>query len=212
MEKNPRIGRHYRNLIHQGDESDGWTRKRAVFSIKELEKLVKVENLRVLSLGCGLGYECEEWKKKNNYVIGGDLNERYIKNAKSKGYADETFFVDLMLPINQQSESWDVIYSSEVFEHLLTPQPFISESYRLLKKGGFLLITTDNPCNFRNLVKMMKQDSTYFHVDGHNQYFSPADMKKLLESNGFEILKLKNIGNWPLAELGQVYLVIAKKI
>jgi len=199
----------HRELAHQDDSDDGWARRRARFSIRNLRGLTEVRDLDVLVLGCGMGYECEEWKKLGNRVVAAEMKDEYIKNALK--YADKTFFCDLMEPIKQKGSSFDVIYCSETFEHLLSPQPFIGECHRILKKGGYLVLTTDNPCNAKNMIRMLRQDSRYFHKDGHNQFCSPKDMSRLLQRNGFQVLKTKNIGRWRLPALGDVYMMIARK-
>lgn len=43
--------------------------------------------------------------------------------------------------------SVDIIYCSEVLEHLLDPAPFISEWRRVLRPGGMALVTTPNEPN-----------------------------------------------------------------
>jgi 2-polyprenyl-3-methyl-5-hydroxy-6-metoxy-1,4-benzoquinol methylase len=197
-------------LKQQDDSDDGWARKRAKFAIKNLKGFIDVKGLKVLVLGCGMGYECEELKKLGNFVIACDMNKKYIENAKK--YSDKTFFCDLMEKIDQEDESFDVVYCSETVEHLLSFHPFVDECKRVLKKEGFLVITTDNPCNIRNIMRMITQNSKYFHHDGHNHYYSPRDMSRILNKNGFQILKIKTIGRWFFASLGDAYLVIAKKI
>ena len=202
----------HRELTHQDDHDDGWARRRARFSIRSLKELPSVNSVKgldVLVLGCGMGYECEEWKNLDNRVTACDMKEKYVKNARK--YSDKTFFCDLMENIKQKDRSFDVVYCSETFEHLLSPQPFIGECNRVLKRNGYLVLTTDNPCNAKNIMRMLRQDSRYFHKDGHNQFCSPKDMKRLLERNGFRVLKTKNIGRWRFASLGDVYMMIARK-
>ena len=199
----------YSELHHQDDFDDGWARERTKFSIINLKDFINVKNLRILILGCGMGYECDEWKKLGNQVTACDINKKYIKHAKR--YADDTFLCDLMDRIDVDDESYDLIYCSETFEHLLSTQPFLNECKRILKKDGFLVITTDNPCSIKNIIRMVFQNSIYFHTSGHFQYFSPRDMKKLLEKNGFEVLRTRNIGNWYFSSLGDVYLTISHK-
>lgn len=203
--------KHYLSLKHQDSHDDGWARKRANVSMKALKEFLEPVNQRVLVLGCGMGYECEEWKKRGNYVVGCDINKKYLEHAKLKGYADKSFFCDLMVGIKQKDEMFDIVYCSETFEHLFKAQPFISECKRVLKKGGYLILTTDNPCNIKNIMKMLLQKSGYFHTEGHLQYYSPRDMKKLIRDNNFEVLKIRSLGRFHLAFLGDVYLVIARK-
>lgn len=191
-------------MKHQNDFDDGWARKRARMSIRNLKKIIEVRGLSVLILGCGMGYECDEWKKLGNYVEACDINPKYISHTKR--YAHKTFSCDLMKKIPKPDRKFDVVYCSETFEHLLSPQPFMNECRRILKDRGFLIMTTDNPSNIKNIIRMVFQNSSYFHSAGHYQFYSPKDMKNLLEVNGFNVLKIKNMGI-----LGAVYMVIARR-
>ena len=47
-----------------------------------------------------------------------------------------------------EDESVDFVYSSEVVEHLLSPESFFAEIRRVLKKNGYFLLTTMNQPNF----------------------------------------------------------------
>lgn len=115
-----------------------------------------------------------------------------------------------MKKIPKEDNSYDIIYCSEVFEHLLKEEPFISECKRVLVNNGYLVLTTDNPCGVKNIIRMIKQDSWFFHIEGHNQYYSPRDMKKLFEKNQFEVLFLKAIGRIIFSSLGDCYLIIGR--
>lgn len=201
----------YNELKHCNEIDDNWARKRAQKSIKELSRFTKPSNLNILDLGCGLGYECEEWKRLGNHVVGADLNGKWLKYAKEHGFVDETFRCDLMLPIKQKSETYDIVYCSEVFEHLPKLGPLISETKRVLKKGGYLIVTTDNPCNIRNIARMLRQDSGYFESEGHLHYYSPKNLAKIMANNGFQVISVKTLGRWILPSLGDCYLLIAKK-
>jgi len=201
----------YKQLKHVNEIDDGWARKRAITCIKELSKFISLTNLTILVLGCGQGYECEEWKRLKNRIVGADFNKDLLWHAKKNNSVDKIILCDLMEPINQKSESYDIVYCSEVFEHLPKLQPIISEAKRILKNGGYFVITTDNPCGIRNMARMLWQDSRYFEVEGHLHYYSPKRLKKIMEDNGFRVISIKTIGNWVLPSLGDCYMLIAKK-
>lgn len=86
--------------------------------------------------------------------------------------------------IPEPNESFDAILCTEVFEHIPNPILAIKEFSRLLKKDGYLIITAPF-CS-------MTHFAPYHYYSGFNSYF----YKEHLYSNGFEILELRENGNY----------------
>jgi len=94
---------------------------------------------KILDIGCGNGDFTEEIRKLGFDICGIDINPPSIKNFPKKGYT----VVDIQhdkypYPAN----SFDVIFSKSVIEHLREPDHMLEEAYRLLKPGGTLLCLT----------------------------------------------------------------------
>jgi SAM-dependent methyltransferase len=52
-------------------------------------------------------------------------------------------------------ESIDVVVSTEVFEHIYHhPMGYLKECWRVLRRGGLLLLSTPNPTTFANAVRL----------------------------------------------------------
>jgi 2-polyprenyl-3-methyl-5-hydroxy-6-metoxy-1,4-benzoquinol methylase len=203
-----------------------WETKRAKFCKKELEELIEIKNKEILVLGCGNGKECSVWKKTNLYrerneITACDIDKKEIEKARENSDIDYLFYQNLEKKIDLtritagknflEKKIFDIIYCSEVLEHLHQIDTILSEANRLLKTNGFFVITTDNPCNLQNAFRTLNQNSWFYHVPGHVQFYSPKDLKKKLQENGFETIKIKTLGNLLLPELGENYLIIAKK-
>lgn len=92
------------------------------------------------------GGPCHEWE-----FLGLDGSEPDLQMARS--YLSRLPFTvhlhrtDFIPRVDLPDQSADVIYCSEVIEHLLDPVPFIREWRRLLRPGGFVLVTTPNQPN-----------------------------------------------------------------
>ena len=129
------------NVEHVSLEDDGWARRRA----KEALRFVEWEKLRVLNAGCGPGFDSEEFKKAGHYVVGIDFDKRLVDFASEHGFQDEGKVVDLNKRLPFKDNEFDVVFCSEVVEHLPAIEGFFGECNRVLRKGGRLLVTTDNP-------------------------------------------------------------------
>lgn len=101
--------------------------------------------LKMLNLGCGNRYH-NEW-----------INLDFIsKNDKVIAY-------DLHNPLPYENESMDVVYSSHVLEHFSKSHvpEFLSECFRILKKGGILRIAVpDLEQLARNYIHFLEDAKT----------------------------------------------------
>ena len=99
-------------------------------------------------------------------------------------------FVCTLDNIPQKDNSYDAVLCTEVLEHVEYPQKVINELYRVLKKGGKLLLTT--PQQF-----MVHQKPYNFY------YFTKYGLASLLADAGFKKFKITPQGGyfWALGDI-----------
>jgi 2-polyprenyl-3-methyl-5-hydroxy-6-metoxy-1,4-benzoquinol methylase len=126
---------------------------------------------------------------------------RYLKHDVSRGipYPDETF---------------DVVHSSELIEHLIDTEFFLRECRRVLKIGGKLVISTPNLHYWRNIVEWIRGNQFFFvdyHAvqEGHVRYFCPKTLSTLAHGARFRNIRTKTIGDWGS---GNVFLKIVARL
>ena len=130
-----------------------------------LAKRQHQEMTKIVDLGCGPGTNVFDVfdacaGHKNVQWFGLDLNQREAALGASRSLyrANER----KMQPIHFMSgdifklpfadNSIDILISSEVVEHLPDPVPALQEMRRVLKPGGYAMVTTPNPRNLPELV------------------------------------------------------------
>lgn len=110
---------------------------------------------------------------------------------------------DLNDAIAIPEQSFDIIVSAEVIEHLENPRAVAREWFRLLRPGGTLVFSTPNNESLRSLIALL--------LRGHFVYFSdtcyPAhitalvrkDIERILTEAGFSLPQFifTNIGGIP---------------
>ncbi len=102
-----------------------------IFLLRDLFEKLQINNYRFLGLdGFALSYEIAKAKKEY-------FGKPNIDFA----------LVDLTQKLALENDSVDVIYCSEVVEHLITPENLLNEFRRVLKSGGYLILTTPNEPN-----------------------------------------------------------------
>lgn len=99
----------------------------------------------VLDLGCNGGHGTSIIGKACSHVTGVDVSPAAIAAAQAKHASDKVEFrlVDgISLPF--PSQSFDLVTSCQVIEHLAEYEAYLGEIRRVLKPGGLLLVTTPN--------------------------------------------------------------------
>ncbi len=81
------------------------------------------------------------------------------------------------------ANQFDSIIAGELIEHLNHPERFVSESARVLKTGGILILTTPNRDSLINRA------THNYHTPIHLSLFTFPELKELLEKNGFMVEK-----------------------
>ncbi len=75
-----------------------------------------------------------------------------------------------------QSESFDVVVSAEVVEHLENPREIMREWFRVLRKGGWVIFSTPNNESWRSLLSLFARG----HFAGFSDENYPAHITALL--------------------------------
>lgn len=98
----------------------------------------------LLEIGCGEGRGVEQLAPLANSYTALDKIGEIVDQLQSK-YPSYKFLQASIPPIKDlRDNSYDVIVTFQVIEHIKNDKLFLEEIYRLLKKGGKALITTPN--------------------------------------------------------------------
>ncbi|MBD2032612.1 methyltransferase domain-containing protein [Phormidium sp. FACHB-322] len=91
---------------------------------------------------------------------------------------------DLNEPVNIENETFDLILSAEVIEHLENPRALVREWLRLLKPGGLLIFSTPNNESWRSILALIFRG--HFVSFGDSSY--PAHITALVRKDISRIL------------------------
>jgi 2-polyprenyl-3-methyl-5-hydroxy-6-metoxy-1,4-benzoquinol methylase len=166
------------------------------FNLKQIEKYISPGN--ILSVGCGNGIELgvaikRGWKPEG-YEINQELVKELTKLYRVQIYSGE--FSELELKKNH----YDCIYFNHVIEHTKKPHNYLRRITGILKPGGILYIATPNINGIANKIKgfisrmrLTNKPGKYYDSWQHLFYFSPANLKYLLEEYyNFSVISISN--------------------
>ena len=139
----------------------------------------------LLDIGCATGALLETLRNRGWAVQGVEIC------LPSAHYARRVRNLEVhSLPLAENyfpAESFDVILASHLIEHLNDPAAFVKEVHRILRTGGYFLITTPNIAGFQSRLFKNRWRSAIFD---HLYLFSVKTLSKLLTQSGFEIEKV----------------------
>jgi 2-polyprenyl-3-methyl-5-hydroxy-6-metoxy-1,4-benzoquinol methylase len=197
---------------------------------------------RILDVGCvgdyaqsllHIGFREQGLKSE---IIGVDINIEGLTRLR----LPNTLAADgARLPF--KNGSFDAVLFLELLEHIYCPTGMLSESWRVLREGGNLMITTPNNFAWWNMLRYWvfaslagpmppKTYRRYLGDKDHKQFYDPLSLMNLLYDAGFEPFSLttKNhtipiLQRWfrparamdlpfyPMSRLGHYLCIIARK-
>jgi len=118
---------------------DGFMKLLGLYRDKEISELLELKgHERILDVGGGTGYlaNCLIEKCAEIYVL--DESEDMLSHvAEGEGIHK---IVGDALRMTVENESMDIVILSDIFHHIRDQEKLIDESFRVLKKGGRILI------------------------------------------------------------------------
>lgn len=159
-----------------------------------------LSNLKVLDIGCYTGEVSAEINRLGAKAIGMDISKESLTKAKTKNI--EVLRVDLSDSIPIKNNSIDLIYCSEVIEHLMDTDKLLIEFNQTLKPNGTLFLTTPNIAALKNRIRLLFGKYPYnleykLGGAGHIHLYNKEKLKKQLEENGFEVIRFYGINLIP---------------
>lgn len=193
-------------------------------NFKNVISLLEVDdNAKLLDLGCFDGFLTKKISEKVNTkkVYGVDILDEMGRKAMKKGILVKNF--DLNTKFDFEDDFFDVINANQVVEHLYDSDNFFSEIFRVLKPGGYAIISTENGSSWCNVFAAIlgwqifsltnisskgaglgnpfslhrneKIASDYYK---HVRIYNFRGLKEYLEAFDFRIEKIMGAGYFPL--------------
>jgi len=178
------------------------------------------ESRSIADIGCGQGELLKllhfDYRKKKENLVGFEENERLAKSVEKQ--VAEIRIGDFN-KMKLSSKKFDLVFLLDVLEHQGDPVGFMKKTVGLMKKGGWLVISTPNIGSFSHFVL---RDGWYGYKDKtHKVFYKKRSLVDLVESVGLDLFCLKTISASGLSfynrlmtglEWGaQIWLIAVKK-
>ncbi len=141
---------------------------------------------RLLDIGCGSGLSSRMLKDEGINVVGLDVSQEAIKRYSKCGPTGMVCDVEQNLPF--QDSVFDMIWVTEVIEHVVEYRQLLHEMNRILKPSGRIYLTTPNAVYYGyRAMYFLGRCPTELQHPYHVRFFSPRFLSAQLDAAGFEV-------------------------
>lgn len=189
----------HKRRVEASNQSLGLSNNSIYQSVKNVLKQEVKQGL-LLDYGAGQGEFLKSLRQDFSFQCHAiDLMKSELENV-------EWFVHDLNQNSPLPSNTYDVITAIEVIEHLENPRQVVRDFFRLLKKGGKLIMTTPNNESYRSILSYCMRghfvaftDSSYpAHITALNR----KDLERILKESGFSQIEFSFTNQGMVPKLG----------
>jgi SAM-dependent methyltransferase len=153
---------------------------------------------RVLDLGCGAGRFLAVLREAGVEPVGVELAQAAAERARANVPGADVRLVtaDGSLPLGHGEV--DLVWCSEVLEHVPDAEHMLLEARRVLRRGGRLLLTV--PFHGRvqaALVGLTRFDAHFDPQGQHVRFFTARSLRRTLDAAGFGPTRIQARGGVP---------------
>lgn len=167
---------------------------RRAFLVSEVDR-----GQRVLDLGCGDGTLTATLAGAGADVVGVDVAEAALRRARAAHPALDFRLAPIDGPLPFADADFDVVWASEVIEHVADTARWLSEARRVLRRDGRLLLTTPYHGRVKNvLIALARFEAHADPLGDHLRFYTRRSLSELLGELGFEEVSVRAAGGPPL--------------
>ena len=181
-----------KNIIFEKKDRKYDMNRRQYFLGRKLLK--KCSGKQALDLGCGVGEFTDILKKSGYETKSVDGLPEFVEALKARGLeAKQCNFEHERLPYSDNS--FDLVVSLDVIEHLWNTEFYLGEIHRVLRPGGFYIVSTPNYNYFKYRFKHLFGNFEYFTFRSRHKKFYTVKSFEQEVAEVFHIIE--HIGTLP---------------
>ena len=152
---------------------------------------------KILDLGCGNGVTSFAFASLGYKVFAVDPNPSVEVGVGAIARLNSELGSNKIMPLLAFGEflpfpdqTFDVIYTRQVLHHFKNLQEGLNECYRVLKPGGYLLVTRDHVINDNSQLEQFLQSHVLHQLHGGENAYTLKTYTGSLERAGFKLKKV----------------------
>ena len=151
---------------------------------------------RALDVGCGAGEFTAALAGAGAVPIGVEVAEAALERARTHHPGLNFRLVPLDGPLPFEDGAFELVWASEVIEHVTDTARWLSEVRRVLARGARLLVTT--PSHGRLRVALGGVERFSEPLGDHLHLYTKRSLRTLLDEFGFDQIDVRAVDGPPL--------------
>jgi len=174
---------------------DNLTKQRQEYFSKFMRK-----SKSICEYGCGPGTNVKYLLQYCDSLNCFDIEEAlrpYVISRADKNIVEYNLLIEREggITTGKPDNTYDIIYSTDVLEHIYWPRMTVKEMYRILKNGGQAFITVPYHGLIKNLaIAFLSFDRHYSPDDPHVRFFTRKTLIDVFVSEGFTVDHIGYLG------------------
>jgi ubiquinone/menaquinone biosynthesis C-methylase UbiE len=182
---------------------------------------------RALNLGTGEGDYDRMIAGHVAHLTACDVNQADVDYARAlnQGVMNLKYEINDALNLSYPNGNFDLLVSSEVIEHVGDPAKMLTEMYRVLAPGGWVIMTfpsrefpfSYDPVNriwqwirpAKSRERLIAQGAYAF---GHDYLIGSQDFMKWSKDAGFQVVEFRQLSGWLIGLLEMYWTGIAQSL
>ncbi len=154
---------------------------------------------RVLDLGCGAGRFVAALRDAGADPVGVEIASGALERARAVAPGADLRLLAQDGSIPLEHGSVDLVWCSEVLEHIADGAHLLQEARRVLRPGGRMLVTVPYHGRLQaSLVALLRFDAHFDPQGQHLRFFTRASLAASLRAAGFAEPRVRAVGGAPL--------------
>ncbi len=173
-----------RSIIRDNERTELFKKKIVKKRIAVYEKILKKKPVNILEIGCGTAVISDGFSKYGIDYTGIELDKNMYNFALSK--SRNVIYGDFLK--KSFKKKFDILFASQVVEHIDEPNTFFNKCNEVLSKDGILHIDVPNDRSLISYIRKIFKNSEYYGAirpPYHMRAYSSNSLKKLFIKNNF---------------------------
>lgn len=193
-----------------------WRRRKRLYVYRNVIETAEsylrgVRGRSILEVGCGRGGTLLELARRGANVVGLDYSEEALAVCRALQSRDgiqgcSTFVNGDARELPFPPEQFDFVFSVGLIEHFQNPGAILAEQYRVLRRGGFLLVQVPQKYSLYTALKKVLIRAGKWPYGGWETEFSDREVAALVSEAGLEPQSVYGYGSFFLAAVRHSFL------
>jgi SAM-dependent methyltransferase len=162
--------------------------------VEELQAFAAISNQKILEVGAGTGRDSIALSKLGADVCILDYSKESLRLARAS--MDDQKIKLLRADARScpiRADYYDIVFHQGLLEHFRSPYVLLCENYRILKKGGLLVVDVPQTFHLYTFIKHFLMFMNKWFA-GWERQFTIRSLGRLLKQSGFQ--PLGYYGDW----------------